>query len=129
MDLEKYGTSGIIQELLSIRDDIEQLAETQLADNLTQPKLDLLDLGDSYRLMVEVPGVSQENLELALQGRSLIIAGLREPLEDGVSILMTERPRGHFQRSIELPSEIKREAIQAHLQEGLLILTLPKARG
>ena len=126
MDLEKYGTSGIIQELLSIRDDIEQLAETQLADNLTQPKLDLLDLGDSYRLMVEVPGVSQENLELALQGRSLIIAGLREPLEDGVSILMTERPRGHFQRSIELPTEIKREEIQAHLQEGLLILTFPK---
>jgi HSP20 family protein len=126
MDLEKYGTSGIIQELLRIRDDIEALAETQVSDHITQPKLDLLDFGNSYRLIIEVPGVSQENLELALQGKTLIIAGLREPLEEGVKTVITERPRGHFQRSLDLPSEVKREEIQAHLQEGLLILTLPK---
>jgi HSP20 family protein len=126
MDIEKYGTTELIQELLSIHRDIEDLAQSQVGDELNQPKIDLFDLGDSYRLIIEVPGVSQENLELALQNRSLIIAGLREPIEGGTSIITSERPRGHFQRSIDLPAAIDREACTAHLQQGLLILNLPK---
>jgi HSP20 family protein len=126
MDIEKYGTTELIQELLSIHRDIEDLAQSQAGDELNQPKIDLFDLGDSYRLIIEVPGVSQENLELALQNRSLIIAGLREPIEEDTSIITSERPRGHFQRSIDLPAAIDREACTAHLQQGLLILNLPK---
>jgi HSP20 family protein len=126
MDLEKFGTTGAIQELLSIRDDLEKLSTLGSDKDAISPKIDLFDLGDSYRLLIEVPGVPQENLELALQGRTLIVAGLREPIEEGLKIITSERHRGHFQRSIDLPGEVDREKISAHLQEGLLILNLPK---
>jgi HSP20 family protein len=129
MDLEKFGTTGAIQELLSIRDDIETLSTLGSDKDAISPKIDLFDLGDSYRLIIEVPGVPQENLELALQERTLIVAGLREPIEPGLKIITSERHRGHFQRSIELPSEIEKEKVSAHLQEGLLILNLPKEEG
>jgi HSP20 family protein len=126
MELEKFGTSGAISELLSIRDDVERISNLHLGSDGLTPKVDIFDTGDSYQLMIEVPGVSQENLEVAIQGSSVIIAGLREPIEDSVKIISTERPRGHFQRTIVLPSEVERERTTAHLQEGVLVLTLPK---
>jgi HSP20 family protein len=127
MDLEKFGTTGAIQELLSIRDDIERLSTLGSDKDAVSPKIDLFDAGDSYRLIIEVAGVSQENLELAVQDRTVIVAGLREPIEDGLKIITSERHRGHFQRSIELPEDVDRERVSVHLREGLLILNLPKA--
>jgi HSP20 family molecular chaperone IbpA len=57
----------------------------------------------------------------------VIVAGLREPIDDTLRIISSERPRGHFQRTVQLPSEVERERTTAHLQEGVLVLTLPKA--
>jgi HSP20 family protein len=126
MELEKFGTSGAITELLSIRDDVDRITNLHLASDGLTPKVDIFDTGDAYQLMVEVPGVSQENLEVAVQGTSVIVAGLREPVDDSVKIINMERPRGHFQRTVNLPSEVEREKTTAHLQEGVLVLTLPK---
>jgi HSP20 family protein len=123
---EKFGTSGAISELLSIRDDVERISNLHLGTDALTPKVDIFDTGDAYQLMIEVPGVSQENLEVAIQGSSIIVAGLREPIDDSVKIISTERPRGHFQRTVQLPSEVEQEKTTAHLQEGVLVLTLPK---
>jgi HSP20 family protein len=127
MELEKFGTSGAISELLSIRDDVDRITNLHLASDGLTPKVDIFDTGDAYQLMIEVPGVSQENLEVAIQGSSVIVAGLREPIDDTLRIISSERPRGHFQRTVQLPSEVERERTTAHLQEGVLVLTLPKA--
>jgi HSP20 family protein len=126
MELEKFGTSGAITELLSIRDDVDRITNLHLASDGLTPKIDIFDTGDAYQLMIEVPGVSQENLEVAVQGSSVIVAGLREPVDESVKIINMERPRGHFQRTVSLPSEVERERTTAHLQEGVLVLTLPK---
>ena len=63
-----------------------------------------------------------------MQERTVIVAGLREPIEDGLKIITSERHRGHFQRSIELPQDVDRDKVSVHLREGLLILNLPKLR-
>jgi HSP20 family protein len=126
MALEKFGTSGAISELLAIRDDVERISNLHLGSDSLMPKVDMFDTGGAYQLMIEVPGVSQDNLEVAVQGRSVIVAGLREPIDDAIKIISSERPRGHFQRTIQLPGEVERERTTAHLQEGVLVLTLPK---
>lgn len=133
MELEKFDSTRDIQDLLALRSDIEALSTGTLKAD-TGPKLELLDLGPAYRLIVEVPGVSQENLEVALQGRSLTVAGLREPGYDGmgdgasnsVDIILSERSSGHFQRSLELPGEVDYDRSHASLHDGLLVLDLPK---
>jgi HSP20 family protein len=124
MDLEKFGTAGDVQDLLAIRDRIEGLLDDRREAGA--PKSDLLDAGGAYRLVMEVPGVPEENIEIALQGQTLVIAGLREPTGEGTKILFSERPSGHFQRNIELPEPVDRERTTAHLQSGLLIINLPK---
>ena len=124
MDLDKFGTAGDVQELLAIRDRIEGLQDGRR--DASPPRVDLLDNGDSFRVVIEVPGVSEENLEIALQGETLLVAGIREPVDEEVRILLSERPRGHFQRSIPLPDRVDRERTSAHLQMGLLVVDLPK---
>jgi HSP20 family protein len=124
MDLD---TSTSLQQLLSLRERISTLSDELQSGDGVSPKIDLLDTGDAYRVIAEVPGVSQDELEVAISGRELTVAGLREPYHDQPTLLMSERARGHFQRSIELPGEVVPERVQAHLREGLLILDLPKA--
>ncbi|CAN5764124.1 hypothetical protein BH24DEI2_BH24DEI2_03020 [soil metagenome] len=136
MELEKFDSSRDIQDLLALRGDIERLVSTP-AEADSGPKVDLLDLGTAYRLIVEVPGVPQQNLEIALQGRNLTVAGLRETgyatsgdlgdLTDDAAILLSERAAGHFQRSVELPGEVDYDRSHASLYDGLLVLELPKA--
>lgn len=123
MDLEKFGTAGDVQELLAIRDRVEGLLEKR---EVSPPKTDLLDAGEAFRVVMEVPGVAEENIEIALQGRTLMVAGLRETVDDESQLVFSERPSGHFQRNIELPQEVDREGTSAHLQAGLLIINLPK---
>lgn len=127
MELDKFGTAGDIQELLAVRDRIDDLLDRQAPGDGLTPRVDLLDHGDAFQLIVEVPGVSQEKLEVALGGASVTVAGLREQVEENDELVFGERPRGPFQRTVELPEEVDREHATGHLHEGLLVLHLPKS--
>jgi HSP20 family protein len=131
MELDRFDTERELKQLLVLRDRINELSH-ELSGNAvlgdSQPRLDLFDLGDAYRVEIEVPGVPQDKLEVALRQRDLIVAGMRDTSDDGAQALLSERPRGRFQRTIALPGEVDREASHAHLKEGLLILHLPKKR-
>lgn len=128
MELDKIDSFKDIQELIAIREDIEALAARLAPEDPTPLRVDLLDLGESLRLIAEVPGVRQENLEVALQGDTLTIAGLREPYDHEARVLRAERSSGRFQRTIALPDVVSREGAQAQLREGLLILDMPKVK-
>jgi HSP20 family protein len=128
MDLERFGTTGDLDELIALRDRIEALALRDVDVDGATPRADLLDLGDALQLRMEVPGVGQEELELALQGRELLVAGLRETLEEGIDVVFSERPNGPFQRAILLPDDVERDAVTASLRDGVLVVHLPKRR-
>ncbi len=129
MKLERFGTAGDIQELLAVRDSIDDLL-TGHGDGAgaTAPRVDLLDLGDALQLVMDVPGVAQSDLEIAVQDGEILVAGLRETLPQGPAVLVSERPSGPFQRSIALPAPVDRDNATAHLVNGVLILRLPKSR-
>lgn len=140
MDLEKKtipteddNTLRDLHEILALREKVTKLSE-QLGHDV--PKVDLVDEGNRYTLVMELPGVSQDNLEIAIQGREVTVAGIRESfvepnIRDTVErrqkdIVMNERYSGLVQRTISLPSDVIRDDATAHLREGLLVLTLPK---
>lgn len=126
MELEKFQSRSEIEQLLKVRERISDLRSDLDRRGGVRPRVDLIDHGDAFELIVEVPGVRQEHLEVAVQGRDLIVAGLVEPLDDHLDVITAERPSGHFQRQVELPSEVQWEDGTAHLREGLLIVHLPK---
>jgi HSP20 family protein len=125
------GTRGLhadLSELLEVRRNIEVLAQSVAgAGEGSLPVADLLDIGDGWQVRCELPGVELDDLELAVHGETLIIAGVRTPIEPGVRVLMQERSAGAFERRIDLPGPLRVAELTAHLRSGLLIIDLPKA--
>lgn len=128
MELDTYGTASDLQELLAVRDSIQRLVEHREGDDALLPRAELRDAGEAYHLLVDVPGVTQENLEIAVQGAEVIVAGVREREGDG-ELVFGERPRGPFQRTVTLPGDVDPEGAQARLASGVLVLHLPKRDG
>ena len=125
MELQKtHATSSDLQHLLTLRERVGALV-SELEDEATL-KVDLLELGDAYRLVAEVPGVTQDDLEISIQGQHVTIAGVVPPREADAHLLIGERLSGHFQRTVELPEEVAEKRSNAHLSSGLLTLHLPK---
>lgn len=115
-----------LRELMAVANRIETLAyETEVVTDST-PRGDLLDVGDRWQLRLEVPGVELDDLEIALQGDQLRVAGVRRALEEGARAIYRERSDGPFQRSFTLPSPVRSEEVSAYLRSGLLIVDLPK---
>jgi len=126
--LETHLHPADLNDLIEVKARIEALASREFAPGPAGPRADLLDLGDAWQLRLEVPGVDQSHLELALQGDDLVVAGIRETIEPGVRPLFVERPAGPFQRSFRLPGPVDAAHLTANLRGGLLVVHLPKRR-
>ena len=128
MKIQKYGTAGDIEELIAVRDSIQRLADAHGPSSPLVVRADLHDTGEAYLVHVEVPGVPQSDLEVAVQGDELLLAGIRDSTPVDTVPVFTERPIGPFQRTIRLPSPVDPEHATAHLQSGVLTINLPKQR-
>ena len=92
-------------------------------------RTDIRDTGDSYVLEAELPGFKKENISLDLKdGILTITASQSESSEEGSgSYIRRERRYGSFQRSFDVTG-IDETGISAAYQDGVLCLTLPKAK-
>lgn len=97
--------------------------------------LDVLETADRFEIHASVPGIDPAALDIMVLGESVRIAGsggtVETPLgsaEVGCRWLLRERPVGRFDRTVSLPSLVSPDAASATVHDGLLIVTLPKAR-
>lgn len=96
---------------------------------MLRPKVDIHEQDDAYRISVEVPGVSEQDLKLTLEGDNLIISGekSREDTEEKKGrVHRVERSYGSFQRVLTLPQDVNPEDIDADFKNGVLTVTLPR---
>ena len=92
------------------------------------PKANLHDLGDSFEMSAEVPGIKKEDLGVKIQGNYLEVSGKRAiAAPEGYKTHRSERQDMTFTRSFTLPADIDPEKAAAKLENGILTLTLPKA--
>lgn len=115
-----------LRDLLALHDQIGQLVGTD--EPGWMPAVDLCEATDAFVLMVELPGLSREDLDIQAEERRVVIRGDRRgchvPCEQYHRV---ERGRGRFSRTFVLPAPIDVNSIQADLANGLLTVTLPKA--
>lgn len=91
------------------------------------PAVDILDDGDNYHVVVELPGVTQENLTLTLEKDVLTVHAKRSGHDDRLHVLHDGRASGHaFERHLTLGEGVDREHVTARLEDGLLHVTLPR---
>lgn len=89
--------------------------------------MSLYDAGTELRLLAEVPGVSEKDLNVSVEKSSLSIRGERKvEVPEGYSVHRQERGTLSFARSFALPCRIDAEKTTANLRNGVLEMKLPK---
>ncbi len=90
--------------------------------------LNVWETDDKYFVESAVPGFTQDEIEVSVEGRALKIAGKKsEESEDGLSYHRRERSVTTFERSIDLPLLVEVDGVSAQLQQGVLTVELAKA--
>ena len=95
-----------------------------------QPSCDMTETKDHYVVAFDMPGVKKENIKIEVLGNQLVISGERQrgmKFQDGEASLRHERSYGKFERTFALPISINTDKVEAHYEDGVLNVALPKA--
>jgi len=93
------------------------------------PPVDVAELDDQFQVKVELPGVNKEDVKITMQENILTIKGEKKQEKEskGSNYHRVERSYGSFQRSFTMPTGVKHDKIEAAYNDGILVITLPKA--
>ena len=94
------------------------------------PAVDVAYASDPPRAIVtaELAGVDMDKLELEIQGRTLILAGIRQPTAaECEAYQQVEIQRGLFRRVIELGRDVIADEARARYEDGMLRVEVPLA--
>lgn len=92
------------------------------------PRTDLAETDEAYRMQVDVPGMSKDDININLQNNTLTISGERssERKEESEEYVRVERAFGNFHRTFTLPDAVDQENIEATYDDGVLTVDIPK---
>ncbi|MEZ0576123.1 Hsp20/alpha crystallin family protein [Halodesulfovibrio aestuarii] len=86
---------------------------------LMDTELRLIETDEGYRLEAELPGVTEENLELSIDGAYLTLRCVYSEKCEGTE------SSGSFESQLRLPCKVRLEDVDASLEDGKLIINLP----
>jgi HSP20 family protein len=93
------------------------------------PQTDIFENDDALVVVMEVPGVAKKDLDINLENDTVQIeAHIDQSNYEGLEPLYAEYNIGHFARTFALSDKIDRDGITAELDNGVLTLTLKKAK-
>jgi HSP20 family molecular chaperone IbpA len=93
------------------------------------PATDIFETEEALTLMLEMPGVTKDNLNVQIENDVLRVEGnIDYSAYKGIEPVYTEYNVGHYARVFTLPNKINRDAITARVEDGVLTLTLPKSK-
>ncbi|HZS47453.1 MAG TPA: Hsp20/alpha crystallin family protein [Blastocatellia bacterium] len=127
-----------LRNLISLQERMNELFDESLGNSPRRsiqgvpsnwaPAVDIYENSSEIVLKADIPGVSQEQIEVNLENRQLTIRGERKPDSetDSEAYHRIERPTGTFLRSFNLPPTVDEGVIRASYRNGVLTVTLPK---
>ena len=125
--------------------DLFDRLEQQLQSAERVPAAEVQETEEAYELVLELPGVDKEAIDVKATDRSLVISAQRRnprqaapasaegevrsqaPEPAGRGLLLSEFRYGTWSRSFRFPQPIEREQLEARYQGGLLTVAVPKA--
>ena len=107
--------------------ELEKKEETTIPARVFLPNADIYETNDALNVVLEMPGVEKNSVEIRVEDGVLKIDGrLDFSKYQGLQPLYTEYNVGHYSRSFRLSSKIDQNKIGAELKDGVLSLVLPK---
>lgn len=124
-------------DLAAIQQEMNRLFESflgqgpgrvQPAERTWAPPMDVFETGTELCVLVELPGIPLEGIQIEIVEGTLAIRGERhpDPAFRQEQLLRMERRYGPFYRSLNLPSLVDAEGVRATYRNGVLEIRLPK---
>jgi HSP20 family protein len=124
-------------DYLSLRDAMDRLFDESFLrpfgngnwGSMDMPAVDVSETSDKVVVKATVPGIKPDDIKITLTGDVLQISGENEAEseEDQATYHVRERRSGAFSRAISIPGPVMADKAEAHFENGVLTLTLPKA--
>jgi HSP20 family protein len=99
---------------------------------VASPRVDVRETATAYLMEMDLPGLSEKDVEISLKDRLLSIASMREAdteskkTDEEVEYLIRERRTASFERRFTLPEDIDAEKVDATFKNGVLSITIPR---
>ena len=93
---------------------------------LSAPLGELEEQDDAYLVRLEVPGVKRDDVNVELAGRRLTVQAERKQTERKGLLRRSTRRTGQFFFETLLPGDVDPDHVEATLEEGVLVVRLPK---
>jgi len=123
-----YAWGSVLGEVDRLRRGLDRLLEAYPTGMpAAYPAINLWANGDKLMLTAELPGLKADELDIAVEGRTLTLSGNPAEEKEKQNCQRRERLPGKFQRAIDLPYEIDADRIEARLEKGILAVVLPRA--
>ncbi len=105
-----------------------RMLDNECEANLT-PRADVLEGEKEFRIVIDLPGVQNDDLAIDLENQSLTVkAAKNNPVPDGFELRRHERAgQVKFSRTFTLGNAVNGDQIAATLDDGVLSITLPKS--
>src|ERR1051326_3806110 len=116
-----------LRDLRAWQERLERIASQQASP--WAPPIDVYETDDRYVITAEVPGLSRDQIDLAVEDNRRPIRGERPagvPESGSRHYHQVERGHGPFYRVFEFADRVRDDGITADLRDGVLTITLPK---
>jgi HSP20 family protein len=92
------------------------------------PNADIFETEDSLTLVLEMPGVDRDNIDISVENGVLTVEGkINLGKYEGLQPVYGEYNVGPYRRSFRISSRIDQDKINAEMRDGVITLVLPKA--
>jgi HSP20 family protein len=127
------GITDPFDAILRFQRALDQQLESDWLDGATTgtgtfPPINIFQQGHDFAVVIELPGVSRDDLNLEVRGNTIRVSG-KKKVEYGSNVSMHRRERiaGSFDRTVTLPVQLDPESIKAEYRDGILALSLARA--
>ena len=107
----------------------KELAKTETRCRTYSPDVDIVERAEGIELLADMPGVSEDSLEITIEEHVLTIEGKVEgAVPEGYTSSHTEYTAGDYRHAFKVSDELDTDAITGSINDGVLKLRLPKTK-
>jgi HSP20 family protein len=125
---QPFGDFTGLQTLNRLMQEFNRGNDELLTSGTFVPPVDIYEDENHITLKIEVPGMSEKELDIKLENSTLTVSGERkfEQEQKEENFHRIERRYGSFSRSFTLPNTVDAENVQASYENGVLNIKLAK---
>ena len=126
------------RDVVNVRDEMDRafdrffrnwLTPVSYAEFAWSPSVDISETEDTIEVKAELPGVSEDDIDISVSNGQLVISGEKKQEEEQKekNYYRVERSYGSFMRTFALPSGVDQDRITAECSDGVLTVSIPKS--